>query len=52
VGHALLSPLVGAASVELLQMAFAASELPIADVRPLLDFTRVRAGVYKDTLEV
>ena len=43
-GHVLLSPLEGATVAESLQMAFAASELVIADVEPFFDLTHLRAG--------
>jgi hypothetical protein len=52
VEHALLPPLVEAAAAESLQMAFAAPELAIADVRPCSDLTRLRAGTWGITLEV
>ena len=40
----LLPPLEGAAVAQWLQMALAASQLVIADVRPSLDLTRLRAA--------
>jgi hypothetical protein len=44
VEHVLPLLLGGAAPAESLQMAFAASELAIADVKPSLDLSRLRAA--------
>ena len=44
VGHVLLSPLKSVTAAESLHMAFAASELMIADVEPFFDLTHPRAG--------
>lgn len=41
VEHALLSPPGGATAADSMQMAFAASELAIADVGPFSDLTRL-----------
>jgi hypothetical protein len=52
VEHVLPSPFRDAAAAESLQMACAASELAIADVKPFIDLTRPGAATWKGVLGV
>jgi hypothetical protein len=48
VGHVVLLLFGGAVAAESLQMAFSASELAIADMKPFFDLTRLRAATCSE----